>query len=101
MGRFDYVKAFYRASHNRDSLVADVDSLLGSQSRGIAVTSIPFGTEERPATFFPHVLRKSRKVRLLAEYDFVQLYELRYSFKVGSVKQSKKGKFFDSASFLL
>ena len=94
MARFDFIKAFYKATHNRDTFVADLDALLGSRPRGIFATSIPFSTELRPEIDFPGLVSKSRKVRLLDAYDGVQLYELRYTFKWDGDKQSSKGKFF-------
>ena len=44
MKRFGFVRSFYRAPHNRDTFVAGIDALLGSNPRKTSVTSVPFST---------------------------------------------------------
>ena len=93
MKRFDYVEAFYKAMHNRDTFVADVDALLGSTPRKIRVTSVPFSTDLKPMSAFPIVKTNSRNVRMLTTYEGAQLYDLRYSYKTGTRRQTEEGRF--------
>lgn len=93
MKQFDFVKAFYKGSHNRDTFVADVDALVGSDPRNMRVTSVPFSASLQPATTFPGITSKARKVRLVTSYEGAQLYELRYSYKLGTAEQTERGRF--------
>jgi hypothetical protein len=94
MTRFDFIKAFYDGSHTRDSIVADVDSILASRPRELKVTAIPFSTARKPKVHFPAVVSDSRKVTLTSSADGLHQFDLRYTFKEGSHKQSESGRFF-------
>ena len=94
MAYFDYIKAFYEETHSRESLVADIDSVLASKSREMKATAIPFSTLRKPNIHFPAVESESRKVTLLLSSNGVHLFELRYTFKQGTHKRTELGRFF-------
>jgi hypothetical protein len=55
MTDLDFVKALYERTHSRDSIVAEVDSVLASRPRELKVIAIPFSTLREPNTYFPTI----------------------------------------------
>jgi hypothetical protein len=94
MARFDFIKAFYKGSHDRATIVQDIDAVLGSRQRKLLVTTIPFSTAESPTALFASRPKRNRKVHVLSHATGLDFCELQYNFKSGTTEQRGKGKFF-------
>lgn len=94
MTHLDFIKAFYERPHTATSIVAEVDSVLGSRPREIKATAIPFSTARIPSVDFVGQTSKTRKIKLLKDSEGIHLFELKYTYKDGKHKRRDSGKFY-------
>ena len=94
MTHLDFIKSFYERTHSRDSFVAEVDSVLGSNPREIKVTTIPFSTVRTPSADFIRKTGKIRTIKLLKESEGIHLFELKYTYKDGKHRRNDSGRFY-------
>lgn len=94
MARLDFVKAFYKASHDCGTIVPDIDAVLGARQRKLQVTTIPFSTAESPTGLFAARSKRNRKVTVVSRSLGLDFCELQYNFRSGTTEQRGKGRFF-------
>lgn len=94
MGRLDFTKALYDRPHTSSSIVAEVDSILGSGTKDVRVTCIPFSCEAQPFAEFVRKLNKYQTVTLIQSSDSLDSFELQYSYKDGGERKAETGRFF-------
>lgn len=89
---FDFISPFYKKNHSSDSLIGEIDSLLGTKD--FSAKCIPFYSDRHPTELFPKSSTKSRKVVIQKKGDGVHLFKLTYYYREGSEEKEEAGIFF-------
>lgn len=74
MIKFDFLTPFYKRTHSPDTLIKEIDSLLGQDVQ--SVRAIPFYCDKQPKELFSKYSSKTIKVNLVNENKQNQLFQL-------------------------
>lgn len=91
MGDLDFLKSFYSSTHNRETLLRGLDSL---NSVYQSCRAIPFSCDIPPKEYFVRVHVANKFIKLIYDFEGVQLFNMKISLNEKGEKKEHEGLFF-------
>lgn len=92
MKTFDFLDAFYRAKHDEDALLHDLEGVLSAESASVRL--IPFGCEVESVEWLGQLTRGKRRAVLLKRQRHLSEFRLDYAIKRAGEERCNSGRFF-------